>query len=406
MFLELFQGLMIPAIIMNVLNATAFMNRVTCPSMLVKAVIYCFITSLMSVTTGIILCLVIPLDGGMPGESVVSHPIDIIYSMANNMCRRRVIGLFIGTVKFDLSMTEMIIDGNVTNSTSSMIVVKKNFNFNVLGLIALCFVYGVVMRKYDDKVRAQRPADRFPYLRSFSRITESIMFYTHVFIMPVAVVCFAVKMLADTHDWSLMLNLAKFIGIIICGLLAHGVILLPLLYLITVWKNPLPLIEHFYDDVLCSTLQCNTSTTTLELCLELCRDAGIDQDVSRLILPIGHKVNLNGTALYEAMAVIFVARLQNVTLDPLQLAVLGLMVVMVSIGVGGLHSRGAIVTVFVLKAFGLQYDNLIGLLAFVEILLYPLCEAVNAAGNCFGAAIIHYGNYPEQNTPDGSPIIA
>ncbi|XP_031140309.1 excitatory amino acid transporter-like, partial [Sander lucioperca] len=110
--------------------------------------------------------------------------------------------------------------------------------------------------------------------------------------------------------------------------------------------------------------------------------------ITRFILPIGTSLNLNGSAIYEVVAAVFIAQLNKIQLDFAHLLTVALTAAVASIGAAGLPATGAVTTLFVLAAAGLPAKEA-STLVVVEWLLDRCNTAVNVMGNCYGAALIY-----------------
>uniref|UniRef100_A0A8C4WG43 Amino acid transporter n=1 Tax=Gopherus evgoodei TaxID=1825980 RepID=A0A8C4WG43_9SAUR len=122
-------------------------------------------------------------------------------------------------------------------------------------------------------------------------------------------------------------------------------------------------------------------------CLE--ENLGVDRRVTRLVLPIGATINMDGTALYEAVAAIFIAQMNNIALDGGQIATVSLTATLASVGAASIPSAGLVTMLLILTAVGLPTQD-ISLLIAVDWLLDRLRTSINVVGDSFGAGIVYY----------------
>lgn len=130
-----------------------------------------------------------------------------------------------------------------------------------------------------------------------------------------------------------------------------------------------------------------SSTATLPLTMECAREAGLDERSVRFVLPLGSTVNMNGTALYEAVAALFIAQAYGIDLSMGQQALVLVTATLAAIGAAGIPEAGLVTMVIVLQAVGLPLEG-IGLLLAVDWFLDRFRTAVNVWGDAVGAAYV------------------
>jgi Na+/H+-dicarboxylate symporter len=130
-----------------------------------------------------------------------------------------------------------------------------------------------------------------------------------------------------------------------------------------------------------------SSSATLPLTMECAREAGADERATRFVLPLGATVNMDGTALYEAVAVMFIAQAYGVTMSAGAQVMIFLTATLAAIGAAGIPQAGLVTMVLVLSAVGLPLEG-IGLLLAVDWFLDRFRTAINVWGDSVGAAVI------------------
>ena len=130
-----------------------------------------------------------------------------------------------------------------------------------------------------------------------------------------------------------------------------------------------------------------SSTATLPLTMECARENGIGPRATRFVLPLGSTINMNGTALYEAVAVLFMAQAYGLDLTFGQQAVVFVTASLAAVGAAGIPEAGLVTMVIVLNAVGLPLDG-IALILAVDWFLDRFRTAVNVWGDAVGAAVV------------------
>lgn len=129
-------------------------------------------------------------------------------------------------------------------------------------------------------------------------------------------------------------------------------------------RNPFKCIKEYMQTILFAVATCS-SVATIPLNLKNCKRLGAADDVADFVIPFGAVINMNGTAIYEAVAAIFAAQVFGIELTIMQQVMIMLSAVLASIGTAGVPGSGLIMLTVVLNAAGLPLEA-VGLLAGVD----------------------------------------
>ncbi len=180
--------------------------------------------------------------------------------------------------------------------------------------------------------------------------------------------------------------LGKYVLTVVLGLLIHGVVLCGILALLA-RRNPLRYLLGVTRAML-TALTTSSSSATLPITMECVEENnGVSRRAAGFVLPLGATINMDGTALYEAVAVIFIAQSLEVPLGMGQLLVIFLTATLAAIGAAGIPSAGLVTMVIVLTAVGLPTTG-IGLILAIDWLLDRLRTTINVFGDAVGAAVV------------------
>ncbi len=174
---------------------------------------------------------------------------------------------------------------------------------------------------------------------------------------------------------------------VVLGLLVHATITLPLILKAFGRKNPF---QYFINmgQALATAFTTASSTATLPITMECAvKKNNIDSRASSFVLPLGATINMDGTALYEAVAALFIAQIYGIELTLGNQIVIFLTATLASIGAAGIPHAGTVMMVIVLGAVGLPLEGL-GLIWAIDWFLDRCRTTVNVWGDSCGAAVI------------------
>ena len=131
-----------------------------------------------------------------------------------------------------------------------------------------------------------------------------------------------------------------------------------------------------------------SSSATLPLTIQCAREENIDARAVKFTLPLGATMNMDGTALYESVAAMFIAQAYGMDLGFGQQAIIFVTATLAAIGAAGIPEAGLVTMVIVLDAVGIPLEG-IGLLLSVDWLLDRFRTTINVVGDSVGAAVVH-----------------
>lgn len=190
-----------------------------------------------------------------------------------------------------------------------------------------------------------------------------------------------------------MLNqLFWYVVTVLTGLGIHALIVLPLILWFFTKRNPFEFIRHM-SDALLTAFSTASSSATLPVTMECAeKNAGVSKRSTEFVLPLGATINMDGTALYEAAAAIFIAQIYSAANPEFAFGlteqiVIAVTATLAAIGAAGIPEAGLVTMLIVLNAVGLPIEYL-PLILPVDWFLDRFRTATNAFGDSVGSAVV------------------
>jgi Na+/H+-dicarboxylate symporter len=186
---------------------------------------------------------------------------------------------------------------------------------------------------------------------------------------------------------ELIMKLLPYFATVGGGLLIHAFVTLPLLLVFLARRNPLEYFRAVLPAV-ATAFSTASSSATLPLSMECAEKEGeIPRGVASFVLPLGATVNMDGTALYEAVAALTIAQMYGVPLDFSQQALVLLTALLASVGAAGIPMAGLVMMIVVLEAVGLPIEGIATIIA-VDRVLDMMRTSTNVWSDLVGTAVI------------------
>jgi len=251
---------------------------------------------------------------------------------------------------------------------------------NILPIIIFSILIGASLNSLGQKSLAAKKVFESLY-EVMLRIVHWIMMFA-----PLGILALLATMI-EGQSAELFSQLSIFVFTVIAIILIHGLIVIPsLLFFFTkitpieLWRSGKP--------AFISAFATSSSAATLPLTLSVANDNfKVPKSVSNFVLPLGATINMDGTALYEAAAALFIANLVGMDLALSQQLILFFIAMVASIGAPGIPSAGMVTMAMVLQVLGLPLEAL-ALLLPMDRLLDTFRTTINVEGDLVGALIV------------------
>ncbi|MGQ8363636.1 dicarboxylate/amino acid:cation symporter [Glaciecola sp. 1036] len=271
-------------------------------------------------------------------------------------------------------LAQVIIDMFPSNPIASMA------DGNMLQIIVFSILVGIAMslaKESGTKVR-----------QGFEFLNDVIMKIVTI-IMELAPygVFFLIAKLASTLEFNAFYNIAKYFILVFILLILHGIITYPILLKVFTGLNPIKLMIKMKDAALFA-FSSSSSNATLPITLATAeKKLGVDNSVASFTIPLGATINMDGTAIMQGVATVFIAQAYGVDLSMAQLLMVILTATLASVGTAGVPGVGLIMLAMVLQQVGLPVEG-IGLIIGIDRLLDMTRTVVNITGDCTVTCIV------------------
>jgi proton glutamate symport protein len=359
LFLRLLKMVSVPLIIFSITTGVVGLRSAErLGKMFGRTIVYYGSTSMLAIATGLLMVNVIRpgVDANPPEAAADAHVEQ---------------GKQLSTILFE-QLENMIPPNPVAAIT----------NGEFLGIIAYSLAFAIFAVLVGGKT--------LDFVRDFAGAGFEVMMRMTMAIIklaPLGVLCLMFYA-AATQGMSVFGQLGMYMLTVALALSVHALVTLPLIVRFVAKKNP----WHFakaMSPALLTAFSSASSNATLPLTLaNVEQRAGVTNRVSSFVLPLGATVNMDGTALYEVVAVLFIANLTpGIDLSITQQLIVALTALLASIGAAGIPHAGLVMMVIILQAVGLPTESQ-GLIIAVDRVLDMARTCVNVWSDSCGCAVI------------------
>jgi Na+/H+-dicarboxylate symporter len=398
-FLRLLKMMVVPLVVFSVMSGILGLGDVRKlgrPG--ASAVLYYLITTVVAVFIGLVVVNVIrPGIGTVDEETlaevktkseVTSAKAKILDALADatGLTKKEISSVFedlpsgekesptIGTILTNLFL--MLFTENLISAAAET---------NLLPLILFSIVFAAMLTTMGSRVAT--------LTSMIEQINDALMYFILLImkISPLGIFCLVTARFGQAQAEGKLLEVISqtgwYVMTVLTGLGIHALLILPFIYWIFTRKNPYRFMCHM-SQALLTAFSTASSSATLPVTMDCAIDkAGISKRSAKFVLPLGATVNMDGTALYEAAAAIFIAQAIGMELTFLQQLIVAVTATLAAIGAAGIPEAGLVTMIIVLNAVGLPVEY-IGLILSVDWLLDRFRTAVNAFGDSVGAAVV------------------
>lgn len=366
LFLSALQMLVVPLVVASIVTGVAGLGNVKGFGRLgLKTLFYFATTTLLAILVG--LCFVNVIRPGT-GDTISSRDLPVMTEVTKEQLAktegrglRDIAGIF-----------ERLIPQNVFKSAAEG---------DMLGLIFFSLIFGFFLSRLSMDRQG-------PLLGVFRGLYDVMLMITDLVMRfaPIGVFALVAKVVATT-GLEAFRQVALFFVTVLLALGVHMFVVLPLILRFVGGVNPA---RHYkaMAPALLTAFSTASSSATLPLTMECVeKRAGVSNRTSSFVLPLGATVNMDGTALYECVAAMFIAQAYGIHLGFAAQFTVVLLALLTSIGVAGIPAASLVAIVIILNAVGLPAEG-IGLILAVDRVLDMCRTSVNIFSDSCGAVVI------------------
>ena len=256
---------------------------------------------------------------------------------------------------------------------------------NLLPLIVFSMIFAGMLTTMGERVTAIN--------QMIIQVNDALLSFILLLmnVAPLGIFCLVTARFGEAQTEGNLLDVVRQTGAyfftVLAGLAVHAFVTLPLLLWAFTRRNPFRFMYQM-SQALLTAFSTASSTATLPVTMECAvTKAGVSKRSTEFVLPLGATINMDGTALYEAAAAIFIAQAIGFELSLMQQLVVAITATLAAIGAAGIPEAGLVTLIIVLNAVGLPVEY-VGLILSVDWLLDRFRTAVNAFGDSIGSAVV------------------
>ncbi len=387
-FIRLIQMVVIPLVVSAIIiGITSIGDNKQLGKFGTKMIVYYGIITVAAVVIGTVLALIFKPGLGAAHYIAANTASEVQASVATAMSQQQ------GHI---LSMFLDFIPSNPLNALA---------NGNMVAIIVFCLILAVALTKVGD---VNRPIVSFfeSIFAATMKITDWIMFLAApgVFALTASAV--------SSFGMEIFSSISKYLFVLALGFFIQMFVVYPL-FLKCFSKVSIWMLYSAVTEAMMVAFGTASSSATLPLTIACCEKRGISHKISSFVLPLGATLNMDGTALLQVVAVIFLAQAYGVPLTPFLLIQIGLLAIIASSTSAGISGAGLITIALILNGMGLSPEQLVAGFAFlftIERLTDMMRTLVNVTSDAVVVAAIADNeneiNYDLFNNPEAYEEIA
>lgn len=374
-FIRLLRLIAIPLILVSLVKGVSDLKDISAfKNIGLRTIVIFILTTVMAISVGLLLVNTIKPGEGLPAETI--EELTETYAGDSNISE---------SINFAEHQEESGPLDFLVNMVPDNIFGAMSDNSLMLQVIFFSILFGISMLLIDtEKVK--------PLSRLFDSLNDVVLKMVNIIMLiaPIAVFALLAQIIVSSEDNQILQRLLNYGFTVLLGLFIMICLYLIILFLFTGRK-----LGWFLSGIAPALLlgfSTSSSAAALPVTIErVTKHLGVDNEVASFVLPVGATINMDGTSLYQAVAVVFIAQALHIPLDLMDQLTIVLTALLASIGSAAVPGAGMIMLVIVLESIGIPADKMAIGLALIFAIDRPLdmCRTVvNLTGDSMVSVLI------------------
>ncbi|KAJ6637409.1 Excitatory amino acid transporter 3 [Pseudolycoriella hygida] len=379
-FMRMLKCLILPLMASSIMTAIGSLDLSLSKKIGARAVAFYLTTTFLSVVLGIILTITIQpgasrsdtsnrtIDTEFSHKPHVSSTVDTLLDLVRNLFPPNIVQAC--THQYQTNLTQQA--GNPSADIYTWRISSDSYieGLNIMGVVAMSCIFGVATSVLRDSVNNISIT-----ISQFDKIIMKLTSWV-ILLSPLGIFFLTMAQIVKMDNLAdIAGKLGLYFMTVTTGLFIQGLIVLPIIYFVLTKTNPF----KFFGGM-SQALMTAFGTSSRQV---------FGYATAKFMTPIGAVINMDGTALYEAVAALFMAQYYGVELTFGKIVAVSITATAASIGAAGIPSAGLVTLIMVLEAVGAPTDK-IGLIMSVDWLLDRIRTVVNVLGDSVGAGVVNH----------------
>ncbi|XP_018575259.1 excitatory amino acid transporter isoform X2 [Anoplophora glabripennis] len=394
LFMRVLKLIILPLIMSSLVVGSASLNARLNGRIALRTLLYFFCTSVVNAVLGVALVLIIhPGDTGLKPvlkeETELTRASTVLDSLLD--LGRNIVADNIFQATFQQAHTDYVnVSVKTYNPENSALdssevtvrIIKYRAGTNTLGIVFFCLIFGTILGTLGSKGKI--------VIEFFSVIFDVVMKMVTgvIWLTPIGISSvIAGKILSVTDIVLVISQLGWFIATVILGVFLYQLIIMQLIYLVFVKKNPFKYYLGLVQGTLTAFATASTAAALPVTFTLMDEKVKVDPRITRFVLPIGCNINMDGTAMFIAIASIFIAQMNGITLRIGEIVTVCFTSTAASFSSASVPSAALVLLLMVLSAINTPVQD-VSLLFAVDWLVDRFRTTNNMLGDCYAAAVV------------------